>query len=126
MRKTFKKVAASVMAVASLAVGMVGMSTNAATATDPYSKFTWGKSGSKASCALANTNKANRYAQVAIYLYDAQGNYITHVSNHGVIGDSESISTSTTQYAASYEYLGTLYLTTLPQGNPLSTWVRGS
>lgn len=126
MKSMLKKSLAAVMSVASLTVGMIAMSANAATATDAYSKFTWGKSGSTASCSLTNTSKANRYAQVAVYLYDAQGNYITHVSNHGVIGDSQTISTSTTRYAASYEYIGTLYLTESPQGNPLSSWVRGS
>lgn len=125
MNKKFKKFAACLMATASLAIGMVGMSASAYTATDSYSKFTWWIDGTDAKATLKNTSGTPRYGQVVVFSWGLDGSYKGQSTPaEGVIPNNGSITTSGTPYGTSYEFDGTLYLTGAPQGTPISTWVK--
>lgn len=148
MKKTFKKIAASVMAVATLAVGMVGMSVSAAAQdetikepeitasnitiplnqdSDDYSVFNWGRSGSTVAVRLT-AKSGTRYGQVSCYGYDSKGVYVGHIGNEGVLyatnASKKSVEKQGTLSAYSYTFYGYLYLTGQPKGNPLSNWIK--
>lgn len=125
MNKTFKKIAASIMAVTSLAVSMVGMSANALTASDNYSIFNWNRNGSNVEVSITNTSGANRYAQVNAYGYSSTGVYVGHIGGDARIADNATLRKSGTLTGAySVTYGGTLYTSTSPVGTPLSSWQR--
>lgn len=148
MRKTFKKVAASVMAVASLAVGAVSMSVSAAAQdetvkepeiaarsisiplnqdSDDYSVFNWGRSGSTVAVRLT-AKSGTRYGQVSCYGYDSKGVYVGHIGNESVLyatnASKKSVEKQGTLSAYSYTFYGYMYLTGQPKGDPLSDWIK--
>lgn len=124
MTKTFKKIAASVMAATTLAVGAASMTASAYTDNDNYSSFSWDRNGSRVSVSLTNTSGASRYAQVSAYGYNAAGYYVDHISNSGIISDGQTKSASGSIAATSYKFYGNLYSSTVPKGTPLSPWVK--
>lgn len=67
MKNTFKKISASVMAVASLAVGMVGVSANAATGTQNYQNYSSRYIGGGAPGSASYTDVCQLYATSAGY-----------------------------------------------------------
>lgn len=124
MRKTFKKIAAATMAVASLTVGMVSMSASAGTATDSYSKFEYTKSQSSAKCILTNSTNTNRYAQVSMTVYTADGTAFPGNYNPS-LGYRNSVSCSYNgSIITGVEFYGTLYFNTTPYGTPVSSWYK--
>jgi len=126
MKNTFKKIAASIMAVASLTVSAVGIGANAATASDSYSTFSWSWNGSSNTVSIKNTSGATRYAQVNAYGYNAAGEYVGHIGeDNGGLQDNKTLSKSGNIYGAtSVVYGGILYTSTSPVGTPLSSWTR--
>ena len=126
MKNTFKKVAVSIMAVASLTVSAVGMGANAATASDSYSTFGWSWDGSSNTVSITNSSGATRYAQVNAYGYNAAGAYVGHIGeDDGELKDNRTLSKSGNIYGAtSVVYGGILYTSTVPVGTPLSSWTR--
>ena len=125
MKMNFKKIATATIAVASLVVGMVGMSTSAAEPlTDSYSKFECNKNLTSADCTLTNTTTTNRYAQVSMTVYTADGTYFSGDSNQS-LGYKKSVSC---EYKGSIitgvEFYGTLYSSTTPYGTPVSSWYK--
>lgn len=145
MKNIFKKVMASVMAVASLAVGMTCVSANATDYTssakssvitiplnqdsDAYSVFNWGRQGSTVAARLT-AKSGTRYGQVAVYGYDSTGGYVGHISNGKILYatspniDDRRVEVQGTLSAYSYTFYGTLYLTSQPVGTPISIWVK--
>lgn len=124
MKKTFKKLAAVTMAVASLTVGMVGMSASAAsqTVTDSYSKFYYYRNNTSAGCTLTNTTSTNRYAQASMTVYTADGTAFPGDYNPS-LGYFKSVSCSYNgSTITGVEFYGTLYLNTTPYGTPVSSW----
>ncbi len=67
MKKTFKKLAASVMAVTSLAVGMIGISANAATGTQNLQNYDSRYIGGGAPGSASKTDVCELYATNAGY-----------------------------------------------------------
>lgn len=125
MNKKIKKIMACLMATASLATGMVGLSASAYTSADSYSEFTWYIEGTDAKAKLKNTSGTSRYAQVVVFSWGLDGSYKGQSTpGYGNISNNGLVSTSGTPYGTSYEFDGTLYLTGLPQGTPISTWVK--
>lgn len=126
MKNTFKKIAVSIMATASIAISAVGMVANAETVADSYSIFNWSGSGSYNSVSLTNTSGATRYAQVNVYGYDTYGNYVDHFGkDEKYLGDGETLSADGYIYGAvSFTYGGILYTSTSPVGVPLSSWLK--
>ena len=123
--KRFKRIAAGLLATATMAIGIGGLSASASTASDNYSVFTWSKSGSSVSVSIKNTTKTTRMAQVNSTGYDAYGNYIGFISNEGNIGDSQTLSKSgTLSGAVSVTFSGNLYSSRTAVGTPLSHWSR--
>lgn len=112
------------MAVASLAVGMVGMSVNATTVTDSYSAFTYDRSGSTASCSLKNSTSVSRYAQVSMTIYCVDGSVEFPGNYNPALANGQSVGRSYTASATGVEFYGNLYLTQQPMGDPLSHWYR--
>lgn len=148
MRKTFKKIAAAVMAVTSLAVGMVGMSVSAAAQdetveapkiiennisialnqdSDSYSVFNWGRSGSTVAVRLT-AKSGTRYGQVSCYGYNSKGEYVGHIGNESILyatnASKKSVEKQSSLSAYSYTFYGYLYLTGQPIGNYLSSWIK--
>lgn len=124
MKSMLKKSLAAVMSVASLTVGMVAMSANAVTATDSYSKFEYNKYQTSANCKLTNTTSTARYAQVSMTVYDIDGTAFPGNYNQ-YLGSYQSVSCSYNgSLISGVEFYGTLYLTTSPQGTPVSSWHR--
>lgn len=126
MKKVFKKSIASVIAIASLSVCMVGMSVNAATVSDSNSIFKWNRSGSSVSVALTNTSGTTRYAQVNCYGYDSAGGYVGHIGNEAVLSDGDEVSKSGNITASSYVYQGYLYSGSTPYGTPTKVWTKSN
>ena len=129
MKKTFKKIAATVMAVAALAVGTVGMTVNADySASNQYSTFTWYRSGTYGKVSLTNNSGARRYAQVNIYGYNTAGKYVGNLGNSGIIAQGKKLDKKgTINYAASMAFGGFLYSSTKPVGGYLGTpWSKSS
>ena len=126
MKNTFKKITASIMAVASLTVSAVGIGANAATASDSYSTFGWSWNGSRNTVSITNSSGATRYAQVNAYGYNAAGAYVGHIGNdEKYLSDNATLSDSGDIYGAtSITYGGILYTSTVPVGTPLSSWTR--
>ena len=125
MKNTFKKIVASVMAVAAMAVSAVGVRASAATSTDSYSKFEWDIDGSDAYSKLTNTSGTSRYAQAVVFSYSLSGAYNGQSTpDEHVIATSSYVKSSGTPYGNSYEFHGTLYQGTHPYGTPLAVWVR--
>ncbi len=123
MKNMLKRSLAAVMAVAPLAVGMVGMSASAVVKTDPYSKFEYNRYSMSADCSLTNMTQKNRYAQVSIRCYtmdgtEYDGNYDPSLGYDGEV--------SCTHYSSKVitgaEFYGTLYFNTQPVGTPTSSW----
>ncbi len=127
MKKTFKKIAASVMAIASLSTCAMGISASAATATNSYSIFEWNRSGTSVSVSLTNTSGVSRYAQVNAYGYNSAGAYVGHIGNEASISDGSSVSKSgSISGATSVTFGGTLYSGTRPVGTPITTWTKSA
>lgn len=126
MKNTFKKIVASIMAVASLTVSSVGMGANAATASDSYSTFSWSWTGSYNKVSITNSSGATHYAQVNAYGYNAAGEYVGHIGkDEKYLSDNDTLTSDGYIYgAASVVYGGTLYTSTSPVGTPLSSWTR--
>lgn len=124
MKNMFKRSLAAVMAVASLAVGMVGMSANAASSND-YAALDGARDGGYVYLSLYNKTKDARYGQLSCYVYTREGAYVYHDSTHGVIAgkDSMYLHAYSVPENNTYRYVGygTLYLTQLPQGTPLAS-----
>jgi len=131
MNKKFKRIAASVMAAMTLAVGTVCMtstSASAAKASDSYSSFTWSRNGTYGSVSLKNNSGASRYAQVNIYGYNTAGKYVDHLGKSRVIAQGKELPESgTINYAASMTFGGYLYCATKPVGGYLGTpWSKSA
>jgi len=124
MKNMLKRSLAAVMAVASLAVGMVGMSANATTETDNYSAFTYNRSGSTASCSLKNSTSGPKYAQVSMTIYCVDGSVKFPGNHNSALANQQSVGRSYTASATGVEFYGDLYLTQQPMGDPLSHWYR--
>ena len=124
MNKKIKKIAAAVMAAATLAAGSVGMTASAQTVNDNYSTFTWSKSGSNVSVSLTNNSGASRYATISAYGYTAAGAYVDNIGKSGTISQSSTISKSGSIVAASYRFFGYLYSNTTGTGGTLSYWSK--
>ncbi len=123
MKNIFKKVIASVMAVASLAISVTGM-TSSAISENNYAKLTGYRSGSYIKACLLNKTDSSRYGQVACYAYTSTGAYVTHISNSGIIPPHQTLCVESYNFPSNSTYIyeadGTLYLTNVPQGTPLA------
>ena len=70
MKKSLKKIMASALAVATMAVSVVGMNANAITQTDAYSSFTYNRYYTSANCTMDNTSgTSGRYIQSSMTIY---------------------------------------------------------
>lgn len=123
MNMKFKKIAACLMATASLATSMVGLGANAATATDSNSKFDYYRDSMSAECTLTNTTQQDRYAQVSMTIYTADGTKFASNYNPS-LGYWEELSRSydSPKVITGVVFYGTLYYNTQPVGTPISSW----
>lgn len=127
MTNKLKKLAASIMAVATLTTGAMGISASALTASNSYSIFNWNRSGTSVSVSLQNTSGVKRYAQVNAYGYNSSGVYVGHISNEATLNDGSAVSKSgSISGATSVTFGGTLYSGTKPVGTPITTWARSA
>lgn len=127
MRKTFKKFAASVMALSFLTIGLTGISASAASEND-YGQLTGSRSGSFVTVNLHNKTTTSRYAQVSAYSYTSTGAYIDHYGIEGVVGgynssDGGNIGFSNIRLkpGSYYKAYGYLYFNQTPYGTPVAS-----
>ena len=122
MKKSFKKIIASITSVLSLTMCVTGMSTSAATRTDSYSKFYYYRNTLDCGCELTNLSGAPRYAQVSMIVYTQNGTYFP--GNHNsALPNGNTVGCYYNGYVITgVEYYGTLYYNTTPYGTPLSSW----
>lgn len=127
MKKMFKRVTASVMAVTAITVGMVGMSASAVSEND-YGQLTGSRSGNFVTVNLHNKTKTSRYGQVNCFSYDENGDYVDHYVKEGIVGgynssDKGNIGFKNIRLKAGTRYVaeGRLYLTEAPYGTPVAS-----
>lgn len=121
MKTNLKKIAASLMAVATITSGAMGISASAATETNSYAKFEYYRYNSSANCILTNTSSTTRRGQVSMTIYTLDGT--AYRSNEANLGSWRSTSCSYSGATVTgVEFYGTLYLNTQPVGNPVASW----
>lgn len=100
MKKSFKKIAASVMAVATLAVGTAGMSVSAGQVVGSYGTFTWTTTSAN---TVNNTATSRRVTALVMVFKDSTGDYVTMNSNakSGGNGTTAYASVSSSTYPSS-------------------------
>lgn len=91
MKKTFKKIAAAVMAVATLAVGITGMTASAGQLVGNYGTFTW---STRTAQTVNNTARSRRVTASVTVFKDSTGVYVTMDS------DSDNGGNGTDAYAS--------------------------
>lgn len=126
MKMTLKKIAASVMAAATLAVGAAGMTASAATVYGSYGTFTW----STRSAQTKNTTGTSRLVTASVTVYrDSTGAYVTTSSgsNSGGNGTTASASVSSATYPSSsynFKLYGAVYGSTSSNSGVVESWTK--
>lgn len=126
MKKTFKKIAASVMAVANLAVGVAGMSVSADQIVGDYGTFTW----SERSLSVTNTTRIPRKLVLSVTVYrDSDDSYVTMISDSiiGRNGTIATVSVSSATYPSSsynFRFYGAIYNSTVDASGVAESWTK--
>ena len=123
MKKTFKKIAASVMAMATLAVGVAGMSVSADQIVGNYGTFTW----SERSLSVTNTTRISRKVITSVTVYsNSTGAYITTAVDSKTCGYGTTATvTVSSAYPSSlynFRFYGAIYNSTVDASGVAESW----
>ena len=124
MNTTYKKIFASIMTVASLAIGVTGLSASAYTDSSSYGAFEWSTTSAKTT-NITNT-KRRVAANITVYR-DGTGEYVTgnggeNVGTYGTYAYASVPSYSSSSY--NFKCIGTVYNGDSPYSGVAYTFVK--